>query len=232
MLFKTPLLKGSFIKRYKRFFVDFELENGSVATAHCPNTGAMKGLLTPGCEVYVSKSDNPNRKLAYTLEMMREDNTLVGVNTSHPNALVEEAIAAKLIPQLDDYASMKREVKYGQNSRIDLLLSSPKHPNCYVEVKNVHYKVGDTALFPDAVTERGQKHILELLEMKQQGHRSVMFFVIQRNDVENFDFAELIDPVYADLARQAILSGLEAFAFTFDVSPNEIKLARQVPIKI
>ena len=228
MKFTSPLLSGHFIKRYKRFFADVQLDHGEIITAHCPNTGAMAGLLNEGCRAYVSPASNPDRKLKYTLEIMEENRTLVGVNTQHPNQLAEEAILLKHVPELDAYESIKREVRYGTNSRIDLLLSGEKLPDCYVEVKNVHNKKGNTAFFPDAVTTRGQKHVTELMKVKDEGHRAVMFFVIQRDDVDHFDFADFIDPDYARLAREAIQYGVECIAYTFIPTPEGITLSRRI----
>lgn len=229
MKFSSPLIPCTFIKRYKRFFADVVLDHGDIVTAHCPNTGAMAGLLNEGCRAYISPATNPDRKLKYTLEMMEEEEHLVGVNTQHPNALVEEALLAKSIPEFAPYAHIKREVKYGTNSRIDLLLTGDNLPDCYIEVKNVHYKVGDTAFFPDAVTTRGQKHIQELMEVKRQGHRAVMFFVIQRGDLTQFDFADFIDPTYARLAQEAIDFGVEIMGYSFIPTPQGITLGTKIP---
>lgn len=231
MNFLPPLLPGRFLKRYKRFFAEIIAENGEILTAHCPNTGAMAGLLEEGCRVYISPSTNPKRALKYTLEMMESEGVWVGVNTQTPNQLVFEALKAQKILELAPYTAFKREVKYGTGSRIDLLLTGKNLPDCYVEVKNVHFKRGSTAFFPDAVTTRGQKHIEELMHMKSLGHRAVMFFVIQRDDVKDFDFADFVDPVYARLAHEAISKGVEIFAYTCAVNNGEIVLKNSSPLQ-
>ena len=182
MLFSPPLLPGCLIKRYKRFLADIALASGEIVTAHCANPGALLGVTTPGLRVWVSHNPDPKRKLAYTWQIVETDDTYVGVNTSLPNALAEEAILGGKIPELLGYKNLKREVKYGQNSRIDWLLTDPDKPDCYVEVKNVHLKRGAGAAFPDSVTTRGAKHLRELETIAATGARAVMLYIIQRND--------------------------------------------------
>lgn len=228
MNFSTPLLKGKLIKRYKRFLADIELESGEVVTAHCANSGAMLGITTPGSSVWVSFEDAPTRKLKYSWQLIEVDGVMIGVNTSLPNGLAEEAIQAGKIASLVGYETLRREVKYGQNSRIDLLLAGEGRPECYVEVKNVHLNRGALALFPDSVTSRGAKHLRELAGVVEAGKRAVMLYIIQRNDCTSFDLARDIDPVYAQAADEAFAKGVEAYAYGCDVSPVAISVAGEV----
>lgn len=233
MQFNTPLIKGKFVRRYKRFFVDAELENGETVVAHCANTGSMKGLKDEGNDAYLTPVDDPKRKLKYTLEMLGTPTSLVGVNTSRPNALVEEAILAGNIESLNGYENLKREVKYGQNSRIDIFLSGHGTlPNAYVEVKNVTLAEGNAALFPDAVTTRGAKHLDELVEMVDQGHRAVMFYLIQRTDCTHFSPAAEIDPTYTQKLKKAEAKGVEILAYSCKMSDTEIVVDQKVEIKL
>lgn len=230
MFFSSPLIKGVLIKRYKRFMADIQLENGDVVTAHCANSGAMLGLTTPGAVVWVSFENAPQRKLKYSWHIIEVDQTCVGVNTFWPNSLIEEWIVSEKIPWLKGYSHLRREVKYGKNSRIDILLQSSDKPDCYVEVKNVHLKRGNIAFFPDSVTTRGAKHLAELSDVVQKGQRAVMIYVIQRNDCSRFSLAEDIDPAYAIAARKAFDSGVEAYACTCRISPQSIELDRFVEV--
>lgn len=240
MRFPTPLLQGRLVRRYKRFLADVEL-NGEVVTAHVPNSGSMMGLDAPGSAVWLSRSDNPNRKLAHTLELMEADGTLVGVNTSHPNGLVAAAIAAGTIPELAGYPRLRREVKYGRNSRIDVLLEDDDgdggRPPVYVEVKNVHLRrprLGDGmgAEFPDCVTARGAKHLEEMAGMVRQGARAVMVYLVQRNDCAYFRVAADIDPTYDAGLRRARESGVEAVCWSCRITPEAIELDRPLPIRM
>jgi sugar fermentation stimulation protein A len=232
MEFTTQLIKGSFIKRYKRFFVDAKLENGETVVTHCPNTGSMKGLIIEGAPVYLTPNDDPKRKLKYTFEMIDAGTSLVGVNTSLPNKVVEEGVEKDLIPALLGYSNIRREVKYGENSRIDLLLEAEGKPKCYVEVKNTTLAEGKTALFPDSVTSRGTKHLLELAEMVKQGHRSVMVFLCNRADCEEFSVADEIDKVYGETFRSVLKERVEAVCMKVRISPNEIIIDKEIPIKV
>lgn len=234
MKFETPLVKGTLIKRYKRFLADIRLENGEEITAHCANPGAMLGLKQQGSTVWLSKSTNPKRKLAYSWELIEVNDhnitSLVGINTSHPNKIVEEAILNGTIKPLQGYKTLRREVKYGTNSRIDILLQDNQtnkdaRSNCYVEVKNVHLlRQKNLAEFPDSVTTRGTKHLNELAEMVNQGHRAVMIYLIQRMDVTRFKIAADIDKNYAAAFEQVMKKGVEAYAFKCELSPEEIIL--------
>jgi sugar fermentation stimulation protein A len=228
MKFTSPLIPGTLIKRYKRFLADIELESGDIITAHCANPGAMLGIKDPGLRVWVTHNPSPSRKLHYTWEIVEADNTLIGTNTHLPNKIAHEAITAGVVSQLTGYSEILTEVKYGENSRIDLLLKAPNKLDCYVEVKNVHLKQHDTALFPDSVTKRGTKHLQELMKMAHQGHRAVMLYVIQRNDCKNFAPAAKIDPVYAENYIKARENGVECYAYECEVSHEEIRLSHQI----
>ena len=237
MQFPTPLLRGTLIQRYKRFLADIRLDNGEAITATCPNTGSMMGLTTPGLPVWVSTSDSPTRKYKHTWEMLEVDlgkgPGLVGINTNHPNVLVSEAIMGKRVAALKGYNSLRREVKYGTNSRIDILLESPDKPPAYVEVKNVHMmREAGVAEFPDSVTARGLKHLLELSQMVREGHRAVMVFLIQRSDATRLTFARDIDPNYAAGLAEALEIGVEAIALKCTLTPEGISVQKSVPIKV
>jgi sugar fermentation stimulation protein A len=235
MRFPSPLLRGRLLQRYKRFLADVVLDSGETVTATCANTGSMLGLVTPGSAVWLSESDSPTRKYRHTWELVEADlgkgPHLVGINTGHPNKIVSEAIAAGCIAELAGYQGLRREVKYGQSSRIDILLEDAKRGLAYVEVKNVHLsrKMG-LAEFPDSVTERGVKHLKELAEMVRQGHRGVMLFLIQRGDARQFDLAADIDRAYAEAFAAARAAGVEALAYRCRLSPEEISLDKPVPI--
>lgn len=232
MQFSQPLITGTLIKRYKRFLADVLLDNGETTTAHCTSTGSMSGLAIPGSKVWLSKAANPDRKLPYTWEMVECEGAMVGVNTSHPNALVQEAILGGHLVDFTGYDSLKREVKYGQNSRIDILLSSPGRPFCYIEIKNVHSKRGNIVDFPDAVTERGAKHLREMMDMVSLGHRAAMVYVVQRQDGDQFSFAEDIDPVYAQTAREAFAAGVESFVYPCSMTVEGITLLPKQLVKL
>lgn len=230
MKLPDKLIKGTLIKRYKRFLADVELPDGSVVTAHTPNSGSMMGCNMPGSPVYLSRSDNPKRKLKHTLEIIDVNGVLVGIHTGHPNKLVEEAILNGVISELQGYTEIRREVKYGQNSRVDLLLQGDGLKDCFVEVKNVTLAENGVALFPDAVTVRGQKHLNELMEMVRQGFRAAMVFVVQRSDVNSFSPAYSIDPEYGKLLKLALENGVEVIAYQAKVTLEEILLSTPLPV--
>ncbi len=235
MKFPDPLIKGRLIKRYKRFLTDVELEDGSVVVAHCANSGSMESVKEPGSEVWLSPARNPDRKLKFTWELVRVGKTLVGINTSLPNMIVSEAIAAGKVDELKGYASLRREVKYGKNSRIDILLESDDKPKCYVEVKNTtmrrDLKAGP-AEFPDAVTSRGAKHLVELSDMVKEGHRAVMFYLVQREDTKSFTVADDIDPTYAKELKKAMKAGVEVVCYACTMSNKEIKVSKKLPLNL
>ncbi|MCJ9430156.1 DNA/RNA nuclease SfsA [Kordiimonas marina] len=235
MKFATPLQAGQLIKRYKRFLADVRLPDGSVVTAHCANSGSMLGCDAPESPVWLSANTNPKAKLDWRWEMVDVDGYLVGINTSHPNRIVADAVEDGTIAELQGYESLRREVKYGKNSRIDILLegSSDGGPDlCYVEVKNVTLKVGDEAQFPDAVTARGTKHLSELMDMVAEGHRAVMLFLVQRGDCTQFRPAAHIDPVYAETLSRAAAAGVEILCYRCDLSPEEIAVKGTLPIAL
>ncbi|MEB3227630.1 MAG: DNA/RNA nuclease SfsA [Synechocystis sp.] len=219
-----PLTPGILVKRYKRFLADIELANGEMITAHCPNTGPMTGVCDVGARVYLSKSDNPKRKLAYTWEMIEIGHTWVGVNTALPNRVIKQALTAKIFPDLAaDYDRIKPEIPYGKNakSRIDFLLTGTEQKPIYVEVKNTTLALGRQAQFPDTVTTRGQKHLQELMDLVPDA-RAVMLYFINRGDCAEFAPGDDYDPVYGQLLRQAIAAGVEVMPCRFEVSPEGI----------
>jgi sugar fermentation stimulation protein A len=232
MRFASPLVEGRLIRRYKRFLADVALADGETATVHCANPGSMTGLAEPGMRVFLSRSESVTRKLPWSWELVEIAGGLVGINTAHPNRLIAEAIATNAIPELSGYETVRREVRYGTNSRIDFLLSDSTRPSAYVEVKNVHLsRTERLAEFPDSVTARGAKHLAELAAMAASGHRAIMVYLIQRSDAAEFALARDIDPAYAaafDLARQA---GVETIAYDCRLSLEEIAVGRRVPIQ-
>lgn len=229
MRFEDVLVPATLVRRYKRFLADVELETGEIVTAHCANSGSMMGLAVPGSRVWLSPNRNPKAKLDWRWEMEECEGVLVGINTSHPNRIVEEAVRAGQIAELTGYESLRREVPYGKNSRIDLLLEGAKG-TCFVEVKNVTLRRGNKAEFPDAVTARGAKHLDELAEQVALGHRAVMLYLIQREDCEAFSVAADIDPAYAAALERALAAGVEAYAYACAMSPEEICIKCPVPV--
>jgi sugar fermentation stimulation protein A len=229
MRFPIPLRRGRLLQRYKRFLADIALDSGETITASCPNTGSMLGLAAPGSTVWLSRSDSPTRKYAYTWELVETDlgkgPALVGINTGHPNRLVAEAIADGRIAPLAGYATLRREVRYGEASRIDILLEDGAKGRCYVEIKNVHMmRRAGLAEFPDCVTARGVKHLRELSAMAAEGHRAVMVFLIQRGDATRFQLARDLDPTYEEAFRLASAAGVEALALRCRMTPEEIAI--------
>lgn len=226
-----PLLAGTFVKRYKRFFTDVRTADGELLTLHCPNTGSMKNCQVEGSDCWYSLSDNPKRKLPGTLEIVTTSHgQLAGVNTSRPNRLVYEVIEAGLVPELADYQRIRTEVRYGEEkSRIDLLLEDNALGLCYVEVKNVTLDMGQgLAMFPDAVTSRGSKHLRELMAMVAAGHRAVLFFCVQLTGAECLEVAAHIDPVYAQTLSQAVAAGVEVIAWRAAIRADEIVLEKPI----
>lgn len=231
MLFDKPLVPARLISRYKRFLFDAELESGEIITGSCPNTGSMQGLTTPGSRIWLSEHDSPTRKYRHVFEMIEADGTIVGVNTAMPNRVAAEAIALGQVADLGDYTTVRREQKYGRNSRIDLLLTDPLRPTTYVEVKNVHFmRTPALAEFPDTVTARGAKHLEELGDMAEAGHRAVMLYVIQRRDCDRFRICTDLDRAYAKAFDRALTRGVEAYAVKCQISPREIIPAGLIPI--
>ena len=233
MLFPQALIPGRLIQRYKRFLADVTLDTGEIVTAHCANPGAMLGLKAPGSRVWLSISDNPARKLRYSWEVAEADfgrgPEYVGINTAHPNAIVAQAIANGFFPEFTPWPRLRREVKYGRNSRVDILLERDDGPPCYVEVKNVHMmRRPGLAEFPDSVTARGAKHLAELADMVAGGARAVMVYLIQM-DADEFALADDIDPTYAAAFAKAHGAGVEAIAVVCKVDPQGIEVVRRAP---
>lgn len=233
--FPSILCKGRLLRRYKRFLSDVELESGETVVAHCANPGSMMGLAEPGSEVWLSPNTNPKAKLDWRWELVRTGaGDLVCINTGHPNRVAEAAISAGAIPELSGYASTRREVKYGANSRIDLLLEEGGRPACYVEIKSVTLRRPEgphpTACeFPDAVTKRGAKHLSELGYMADGGARAVMLYLVQRNDCDHFRIAADIDPDYAAAMADSLTRGVEVLCYACEVTPEGIRIDRPLP---
>ena len=226
------LIPGILVKRYKRFLTDVKLNAGNIVTAHCPNTGSMKGCCESGRPVYLSFHDNPKRKLKYTWELIEMHTSLVGVNTLVPNRLVFESAKAGVVPELSGYETIEREVKISDRSRIDLALTAVDRRRCYVEIKNCTLVDNGVALFPDAVTSRGLKHIIELQNLVNSGYRCVMFYFIQRMDAEIFKPADHIDSEYGKALRHAVKRGLEVLVYDVAIDLDGIKLNRKIPYEL
>lgn len=248
-----PLITGTILSRYKRFLADVELTDGSIVTAHCPNTGAMTSCWEPGAPVQLSHSDNPRRKLAWTLERVDMGGGWIGVNTARTNAVVEEALAAERVESLAGYQSLRREVRFSPPghppSRLDFLLAEGKRPDAYIEVKNVTLLDGDRPVccscntgtsavhggrlcFPDAVSERGRKHLDLLLEAVRMGHRGVILFALNRPEGRCFSPADEIDPAYGQRLREVMAAGVEALALRIRHTAKGMKVAGEVRILI
>ncbi|MCE7030037.1 DNA/RNA nuclease SfsA [Jiella avicenniae] len=232
MQFPAPLIPGRLIERYKRFLADVAIDcEDAPVTVHCPNPGAMMGLKAPGSRVFLSRSANLKRKLPLTLEIVEADETLVGINTGLPNRLAEEAVAAGLVPALAGLGPARREVRYQANSRVDLLYEDVDGRPVYVEVKNVHLmRQAGLAEFPDCVTTRGAKHLLDLAAEIRAGARAVMLYVVQRTDCDRLAFAADLDPAYAEGFAAARRDGVEAYAVRCDITVNGITPACTIPI--
>jgi len=228
MKLPSPLFEGVLLRRYKRFFTDIELTDGSVVTAHTPNTGSMQQCAVAGHRVLISKNDDPKRKLKYTLELIRVGDNWVDTHTQRTNRLVEEALRNNRINELSGYQVLP-EQKFG-DSRIDFLLQKEAE-KVLVEVKNVTLIKGEAiACFPDAVTTRGQKHLRELLAAKEQGYRAVIFFLVQRGEATAFTPADTIDPEYGRLLREVVTGGVEALAYRTIITPEENRVGERIPV--
>jgi sugar fermentation stimulation protein A len=235
MRFSAPLIPATLKRRYKRFLADVTLADGSETTAHVANPGSMLGLMTPGARVWLSKSDNPKRKLGHSWELVEADfgggPELVGVNTAHPNLLVAEALAAGRVPGVSGYARHRREVRYGRASRVDFVLEADGEPPCYLEVKNVHMmRTRGRAEFPDAVTARGTRHLEELAAEAGRGSRAVMLFLVQIGSAEGVALARDIDPAYGKAFDRALAAGVEAIALRCQISTDCIEIVAPIPV--
>ena len=231
MKFETKVIKGRIQKRYKRFLSDITLNNGEFVHAHVPNTGSMTNCWGENWKVLLTYHDDPKRKMKYTLECTHNGKTWIGVNTSRTNKIVKEALDLGLIKELKGYKDIKPEKKYGEKSRIDFFLSNHKSKeDCYVEVKNVTLNDGNKALFPDAVSTRGQKHLKDLIQIKREGQRACMLYLINRGDTTSFSAAKEIDPEYARLLKEAKASGVEILAYQTEITDQEIKLAKKIKV--
>lgn len=234
MQFDAPLIPATLVRREKRFLAHCLLADGRAIVAHCPNTGSMLGCADPGSRVWLSESDRPGRKYRHTWEIVEVAGVAVGIHTGRTNALVAEAIGAGALPSLAGYPMLRREVRYGdEGSRIDILLEGGAGPACYVEVKNVTAAVANRiALFPDARTERGEKHLRELARMVAAGHRAAVVFAVQRNDADAVRPADEIDPAYGTALRLAAAQGVELIAARWRVSDAGIAFERVVPVRL
>jgi sugar fermentation stimulation protein A len=230
MHYPVPLQPGVLIQRYKRFFADVALDDGTTVTAHCPNPGAMLGTKTPGSRVWLSRSADPRRKLPLTLELIQAGGTLVGVNTLLPNRIVAEALAVGAIPEISSYDRLRPEVRYDEACRIDFLLESEDRPPCWLEVKSVTLsRTPGLAEFPDCRTSRGGKHLAALARRVAAGERAVMLFLIQRSDCDRFDVARDLDPPFAAALADAAAAGVEVLCYASHLTPEQNTLSRRVP---
>lgn len=229
MQIELPTTEARLLRRYKRFLADVELPSGELLTAHCPNTGSLLGCVPEGARAILRDSQNPARKLRWTLQTVEVDGTWVNVDTGLPNGLVAEAVEAGLVPELSGYSSHRREVRYGKSSRIDLLLEG-EQGRCFVEVKSTTLAAEGLARFPDAVTERGRKHLEELALMVEEGHRAVIFFCVSRGDVQRFAPADEIDPTYGETLRRVVEAGVEPLAYSTRVLPDRFELGERLEV--
>ncbi len=233
MEFDRPLIRATLLKRYKRFLADVKLEDGTETTAHCANPGSMSGLADAGATVWLEPNDDPKRKLRYSWKLVETGDALVCVDTAMANKVVSEALQARAIPALAAYTDIRAEVKYGENSRIDFLLRGDALPDCYVEVKSVTLsRQNSLAEFPDSVTKRGTKHLVELASMVRAGHRSVMLYLVLHEGCARFTLASDIDPAYATAFNAARNTGVEAICHAGNISVRHIVLGRELPLDI
>jgi sugar fermentation stimulation protein A len=231
MHYPAKLSHGWLIKRYKRFLADVKLDDGSVVTAHCANTGAMTGCAEPGWQVWLSHSDNPKRKLAFSWELVQTtEGQWIGINTHKANELVAEGLADNRLKELLGYSRIQREVRFGQeNSRVDFLLCDDERADCYLEVKSVTLLQNGQGYFPDAVSLRGQKHLRELTQLRREGKRAVLLFCVQHSGIHSVKVAQHIDPQYALELNRAVSSGVEIFAYSVSMSPEKIVINQSIP---
>jgi sugar fermentation stimulation protein A len=231
MRYETPLIDGTLLRRYKRFLVDVQLDDGRTVTAHTSNTGSMIGCSDPGSGVRLSYHDNPDRKYPYTLECVRVGRVWVGVNTIRANEIARQGILRRRIPELVGYERLRSEVSDGYGSRLDLLLEDD-HRRCFVEVKNVTMAFDRVAYFPDAVTTRGARHLSSLVQLARDGHRAVALYLVQRSDVDSFQVADFIDPVYGQALRAAARAGVEILAYGVRLTRQRSSVCRRLPVEL
>ena len=231
MDYARPLIRATLVKRYKRFLAGDTLPDGSGATAHCANPGAMTGLAEAGMTVWLEPNDDPKRKLRYSWKLAEIDGALIGIDTALPNKVVGEALRARAVPELAAYGTVRGEVKYGENSRVDFLLKEAGLPDCYVEVKsaNLSRRAG-LVEFPDTVTKRGAKHMAELSAMVAQGHRAVVLYLVQRTDCAEFALADDIDPAYSAASSAARAAGVEPLCYRADLTLKGARFGQPLPI--
>jgi sugar fermentation stimulation protein A len=231
MRFAEPLTEGRLVRRYKRFLADVAFLDGRVETVHCANPGAMTGVAEPGMRIFLSRSAKASRKLPWSWELVETGGALIGINTIHPNRLAAEGITTSAVAELDGYDALRREVRYGLRSRVDLVLTAAGRPDAYVEVKNAHLsRTRGLAEFPDSVTQRGARHLAELSRVVANGGRAAMLYVIQRTDADRFAVARDLDPAYGAAFDRARTAGVEMLAYACELSRDEILIARAVPI--
>lgn len=234
VVFSPPVVTGALVRRYKRFLAEVRCADGRTIVAHCPNSGSMLSVDCPGAPVWLSTSANAKRAYPHTWEIIEIGGTLVGINTSHPNAVVAQGLARGAIAELTGYARLRREVRYGARSRIDVLLEDDHRPSCLIEIKNVTMRrclVDDAPCeFPDAVTARGTRHLNDLINAVESGLRAVLFFLVQRRDAGRVTIADDIDPLYGRTLRSAISRGVEVLAYRCDVSPSGLRLAERMEV--
>ena len=233
MQFDPPLIRGTLLRRYKRFLADVRLEDGSEVVAHCPNPGSMKTCAEPGWEVWISPANNPSRKLKWTLEIVVAEGVKILVNTARPNHIVRAAITEGAVGELVGYGEIRAEVPYGERSRIDLLLSEPGRRLCYVEVKNATMAAqAQMVAFPDSVSKRASKHMAELSKMVSEGHRAVVFFLVSRSDAVAMRPATEIDPAYTQALTEAVSVGVEVLAYKLDYLQDGLQVGHRIPVHL
>lgn len=234
MQFSTELTSGTLVKRYKRFLADVALEDGTIITAHCPNTGAMTGCAEPGYKVWIRHSNDPKRKLAYSWELaIDHEQNMIGINTHNANNVVAEALAKRMMPEFARYKQFKREVRFGnENSKVDFVLSSDELADLYLEVKSVTLLQKGLGFFPDAETQRGQKHLRELTSMVAKGHNAAILFCVQHTGINSVTVAERVDPKYAELMRKALKEGVKVYAYKCNITKFDISIDERIPFVI
>jgi len=231
MQFTSPLVHGTLIKRYKRFLADVRMENGQIITAHCPTTGTMLSCSTPDSPVCLSRSDNPQRKYPFTLEMVKNNSTWIGVNTTRTNKLVTEALKKGQITEFQDIHEIRTEIKTSDHTRLDLQVNHGPS-STFIEVKNCSLAIDGCAMFPDAITTRGTKHLHELIRLTGEGQRTCIFFLVQRMDADRFSPASQIDSIYGEVLYQATEAGVMLLVYQAEVCPERIQVVRPLPYSL